>query len=72
MSVHCIAIGYADATGVYLRTGDGYQAQTEQPADIDPCPCGKPNCDRGEWHELMDVDPRDNYLSWRESVEVSF
>ena len=29
-------------------------APTRTPiVDLDPCPCGKPNCDRDEWHELM-------------------
>jgi hypothetical protein len=30
MSVHCIAIGYANSEGVVIRAGDGYQAQAQE------------------------------------------
>jgi hypothetical protein len=27
---------------------------------LEPCPCGKPDCDRDEWGELMlDAEPRE-------------
>jgi hypothetical protein len=67
MSAHMLAVGYADATGVYLHTGDGYRAQLTPlgrdvqalcdailRGDVEPCPvCNRYDCDGGEWHELM-------------------
>jgi hypothetical protein len=52
MSVHCIAIGYATRDVVVIRTGDGYQAQAQELTppgrDVEPCPCGRPDCDCDE------------------------
>jgi hypothetical protein len=74
MSVHMLAIGYADATGVYIRTGDGYQAQELTPlgrdvlafceawqrGEVEPCPvCGRLDCDADEWGEIMRTSPFD-------------
>jgi hypothetical protein len=75
MSVHCIAIGYATRDGVYIRTGDGYQAQAQeltplgrdvlafceawQRGEVELCPCGKIACDCDEWGEIMHTSPFD-------------
>jgi hypothetical protein len=32
VTAHMLAVGRADATGVYIRTGDGYQAQAQAQA----------------------------------------
>jgi hypothetical protein len=45
-----------------LRSGDGYRpvqpTRTPIVATLTPepetCPCGEPDCDRDEWHELME------------------
>jgi hydrogenase maturation factor len=72
MSAHMLTVGYADATGVYLHTGDGYQAQLTPlgrdvaalcdailRGDVEPCPCGKFACDCDEWGEIMNSSPDD-------------
>jgi hypothetical protein len=70
-----VAIGRIAPDGtIELRAGDGYRKvePSRTPlADIDPCPCGRPDCDRDEWHEIMNADPHGD-VSWRESVEVSY
>jgi hypothetical protein len=75
VTAHMLAIGYATRDGVFVRTGDGYQAQAQELTplgrDVEPCPCGRPDCDCDEWHEIMNADPHGD-VSWRESVEVSY
>ena len=67
MTVIAIVHGKVDADGqLYVRCGDGFRLVTPsreplvQTVDLEPCPCGKPDCDRDEWGELMlDAEPRE-------------
>ena len=62
-----IVVGVAAPDGLYVRQGDGFRKlePTREPmvvqlADLEPCPCGRVDCDRDEWGELMQPLPIDD------------
>ena len=59
-----IVAGVAAPDGLYVRQGDGFrkveptrESLVVQLADLEPCPCGRVDCDRDEWHEIAHTSP---------------